>query len=160
MLKTASTNIKDMEASVNNSFPLCMQYVFTSLKKNSHLKHQGRLQLGLFLKGIGLNVDQSLEFWRKSFSKHTDSAKFDKEYAYNIRHNYGLEGNRKDYPPYSCDRIQKLPIPTPDENHGCPFKIFGDPKLKIMLQSLKLDDLAITNILEKKNKNEYSVLFY
>lgn len=35
-------------------------------------------------------------FWRKSFSKIQDD-KFNKEYRYNIRHSYGLEGKRANY---------------------------------------------------------------
>lgn len=51
--------------------------------------------------GIGLSVEEALAFWRKSFSTITDD-KFNKEYRYNIRHNYGLEGSRKNYTPKSC----------------------------------------------------------
>ena len=35
-------------------------------------------------------------FWRKSFDRITDD-KFNKEYKYNIRHSYGLEGKRANY---------------------------------------------------------------
>jgi DNA primase large subunit len=46
---------------------------------------------------LGLSVDEALAFWRKSFSGHTDD-QFNKHYKYNIRHSYGLEGRRANYP--------------------------------------------------------------
>jgi DNA primase large subunit len=49
------------------------------------------------LKVLGLSVEEAIIFWRKSFSGMTDD-KFNKEYKYNIRHSYGLEGRRANYP--------------------------------------------------------------
>lgn len=49
--------------------------------------------------GLGLQLEDALEFWRKSFKDMTDD-KFAKEHAYNIRHNYGKEGKRVNYTPY------------------------------------------------------------
>ena len=46
---------------------------------------------------LGLSIDEAIAFWRKSFSNITDD-KFNKEYKYNIRHSYGLEGKRANYP--------------------------------------------------------------
>jgi DNA primase large subunit len=48
--------------------------------------------------GIGMPVEEALIFWRKAFSSTTDD-KFNKEYKYNFRHGYGLEGKRMNYPP-------------------------------------------------------------
>jgi DNA primase large subunit len=36
------------------------------------LKHQSRLQYTLFLKGIGLNMQECIVFWRKAFKLVTD----------------------------------------------------------------------------------------
>lgn len=74
-----SSSIGDM-ASINagsidglsQHFPLCMQNLHRELRKNKHLKHFGRLQYTLFLKGIGLNLQECIAFWRKSFSMITD----------------------------------------------------------------------------------------
>jgi len=46
---------------------------------------------------LGLSVEEALTFWRRSFSGHTDD-QFNKRYKYNIRHSYGLEGRRANYP--------------------------------------------------------------
>ena len=39
-----------LPALARQSFPLCMQHMFQRAHTDSHLKHFGRLQLGLFLK--------------------------------------------------------------------------------------------------------------
>ncbi|XP_057759486.1 probable DNA primase large subunit [Arachis stenosperma] len=98
-------SLKDTDQVAKSSFPLCMRRLFEKLREDHHLKHAGRMQLGLFLKGVGLNVDDSLAFWREEFSKKVGLEKFEKDYAYNIRHNYGKEGKKTDYTPYSCQRI-------------------------------------------------------
>lgn len=51
------------------SFPLCMRQLHQSLRENHHLRHGGRMQYGLFLKGIGLSLEQALQFWRSEFTR-------------------------------------------------------------------------------------------
>lgn len=94
-------------------FPMCMRALHENLKRDNHLKYFGRLQYGLFLKVsltnmvticwrtsacqvLGLSIEEAVVFWRKSFNRITDD-KFNKEYKYNIRHSYGLEGRRHNY---------------------------------------------------------------
>jgi len=55
--------------------------------------------------GIGLPMEEALHFWRQEFAPRTTPEAFNKEYAYNVRHNYGKEGGRKDYTPYSCVKM-------------------------------------------------------
>lgn len=58
-----------------------------------------------YYQGIGLPLDEALKFWRTEFSHKIAPDAFDKQYAYNIRHNYGKEGKRVEYTPHSCVKI-------------------------------------------------------
>ena len=49
-----------------------MRQLHDQLRIDHHLRHGGRMQYGLFLKGIGLTLQQSLTFWRKEFTKRMD----------------------------------------------------------------------------------------
>ncbi|RDB19875.1 DNA primase large subunit [Hypsizygus marmoreus] len=109
-------------------FPLCMRTLHENLRRDHHLKHFGRLQYGLFLKVLGLSIDEAIAFWRKSFSRITDD-KFNKEYKYNIRHSYGLEGKRANYPAKSC---QQILTPGPSD-HGCPYRHYSPENLQTAL---------------------------
>jgi DNA primase large subunit len=79
------------------------------------------MQLGLFLKRAGLSLEESLAFWKQAFAPRTGGEKFEKEYAYNVRHSYGQEGRRKDYEAHSCLKVISA-TPGAGEVHGCPFK--------------------------------------
>ncbi|EHA8588229.1 putative DNA primase large subunit [Cocos nucifera] len=90
----AEISLKDIDQLASSSFPLCMRHLFEKLREDHHLRHGGRMQLGLFLKGVGLKLDDALAFWKMEFSQKVGTERFDKEYAYTIRHNYGKEGKR------------------------------------------------------------------
>ncbi|KAF8455045.1 eukaryotic and archaeal DNA primase, large subunit-domain-containing protein [Kalaharituber pfeilii] len=110
--------------SLVSHFPLCMSHLHTTLRRNKHLLHHSRYQYNLFLKGIGLSVDEALNFWRSAFSNITDD-EFNKKYRYNVRHAYGLEGNRRSYKPLSCQQILTEHSPSGNQTHGCPYRHFS-----------------------------------
>ncbi len=56
-------------------YPLCALQLHQSLRAHHHLRHHGRQQYGLFLKGIGLSLEEALKFWRAEFSKVMDGDK-------------------------------------------------------------------------------------
>ena len=105
--------LSDLDYYSRRHMPPCMKTLFTALKNKHHLKHYGRLQLGLFLKGVGLTLDESLRFWKTEFTRKNDidGDKFEKQYAYNIRHSYGQEGKRNDYKPWNCSKTINLTAP-------------------------------------------------
>ncbi|VDL80126.1 unnamed protein product [Nippostrongylus brasiliensis] len=71
---------------------------------------------------LGLSLDEALAFMREEFTKKIDSDKFEKQYAYNIRHMYGKEGRRVNYPAFPCSTIILGNPPASGDCHGCPFK--------------------------------------
>lgn len=98
-----------------------MRVLHKALRKNHHLTHNGRIQYGLFLKGIGLSLSDSITFWKDEFTKVMSDTAFNKEHGYNIRFIFGQEGSRRDYQPYKCIKIMES-IVGPRDYHGCPFK--------------------------------------
>jgi len=87
-------NLADLDFYSRKSFPPCMKSLMTALRNKHHLKHYGRLQLGLFIKGLGLTMDEAYTFWKQEFTKKMDLDKFEKGYGYNIRHMFGKEGKK------------------------------------------------------------------
>lgn len=133
--------------SLSQHYPACMANLHRALRRDAHLKHFGRLQYTLFLKGIGLNLEECLVFWRTAFSKITDDT-FNKEYRYNVRHSYGDVGgdaNRRGggYSPYSCQKILTEHPPGPGEAHGCPYRHFDMDNLTGLLQGMGVTDRGV-----------------
>ncbi|WOL14447.1 putative DNA primase large subunit [Canna indica] len=149
-------SLKDIDRLANSSFPLCMRHLFDKLRENHHLKHGGRMQLGLFLKGVGLRLEDALLFWKSEFSQKVGPEKFDKEYAYSIRHNYGKEGKRTDYTPYSCQKIISS-TPSVGDHHGCPYRHFSEENLRAALGKMGVGGRSVDDILDKVRNRHYQI---
>ncbi|KAI9483560.1 MAG: eukaryotic and archaeal DNA primase, large subunit-domain-containing protein [Benjaminiella poitrasii] len=156
VVTNGNISAKDVEPLVQRHAPLCMRNLQDALKANKHLKHEGRLQYGLFLKGIGLSVGEALNFWRSAFSNITDD-KFRKDYSYNIRYNYGLEGKRVNYKPYSCMKIITSNPPSVGEHHGCPFRHFSSGNLEARLRKDGINGNHVQEILELVREKHYQL---
>lgn len=139
-----------------------MRNLHTTLRKNSHLKYFGRLQYTLFLKGIGLSMEECLIFWRQSFKLITDET-FNKEYRYNVRHAYGDVGGDatrrgRGYAPFSCQRILTEHPPGSGESHGCPYRHFSIENLITLLQGTGVTDREVLRgVKEDVDKKRYHI---
>lgn len=102
-----------IDEAADNNMPLCMKNLHQNLKKEHKLKHWGRLQYGLFLKGAGMELEDAMVFWESHFTRLLSHDNFQKQYAYSFRHMYGKEGARKNYTPYSCMKIIMGAAPEP-----------------------------------------------
>lgn len=154
-------NLADLPSLSRRSMPLCMSNMYTKLVETHHLKHKARNQLGLFLKGIGLTLEESYQVWRANFIKDPamTAEKWQKEYAYGIRYNYGVEGKRVNWSPHSCMKIisETGTNAAVGEHHGCPFKTFDEPQLRAQLQQMGVGGSDVAFILERVRGQHFQV---
>ena len=124
-----------IEASTH--MPLCMRRIDAHLRAEGHLKHHGRFMYGLFLKQIGLSLEDALVLFSSLMTvKGGGSVEvFEKSsYGYNIRHKYGKEGKKTSYTSMGCASVIKMP-PMVDRHdcHGCPFRFRDESNLRRLL---------------------------
>lgn len=141
--KEGSIRAGDVSTLSRMHFPLCMRQIDSHLRREGHLKHHGRFSYGLFLKAIGLSLEDSLQLFSSLMSVKGGGSveSFSKtSYGYNVRHNYGLEGKKTSYTSASCATLLSLPPPV-DRNdcHGCPFRFRDETRFRNMLKQSQLD---------------------
>jgi len=141
------------------SFPACMRALLQGLRQQHKLKHMGRMQLGLFLKGAGVTLEESLAFWREEFTKVMPEKTFEQQYAYNIRHNYGKEGRRADYTPYACVKIIASGSSSQgaDLHHGCPFKNWEAERVQALLARSGAPPAAVAEVVQSVRDHHYQI---
>lgn len=148
--------IENLDQLSKKSYPLCMRMTHDFLRDTHKLKHNGRLQYGLFLKGIGVTLEDSLRFWRAEFCKVMDPDKFEKEHRYNIRYNYGKEGSRTNWSPWSCLKVINN-NPAQGDCCGCPFKLYSPSDLKPKLMSYGISNFHSQEVIEYAQKGHYQI---
>lgn len=143
-------------------FPPCMLNLHQSLRKRHRLSHHQRFFYSLFLKDIGMPVEEAIDFWEAEYRQNPSGShncchhwdKDEKKYLYGIRHMYGLEGRRKSYTSVSCQRIQSSD--TSCNEGGCPFKSFDNLEMLLLQNNPSCTDTLLSKINELKGKHQYS----
>lgn len=101
--------------------PPCMLLSLNSLFKNHRLAHDPRYRLTLFLKDIGVPLDQTLMLFKKEYSKCGNLGSMCmhswedhcRQIEYNVRHTYGTLGSKKNYKMTSCILMQVCSVNCP-----------------------------------------------
>lgn len=85
-----------------------------------------------------------------------DLEKFEKSYAYNIRYNYGKEGQAKNWAPHSCLKIISKHVGAQDA-HGCPFKTLDPNSLRAKLTTYGFNSLHTQEVVAFASKGHYQL---
>lgn len=129
--------------------PPCIKGIVNKLSQKRHLKNSDRQTFSLYLKACGVSVEENISFMRNNYNVSRDV--FDKEYLYSIRHNYGLEGKRANYPCHGCRKI--IGNTGDSSTYGCPFV----NNLKDVNSFLKENEINVPEIEDILVKKEYNI---
>lgn len=130
-------------------FPLCMLLLYRRITEEGYLSHEGRLQLGFFLKGLGMDVDKQLRFW---YDYSVDDAgmswkEFQNGPGYQIRHIYGMEGGGIDYNVPKCETIIN--------RYFCPYANLEQVELKKELGKRLSDESQVNKINKASREGDF-----
>jgi DNA primase large subunit len=154
---TADLPLAELPAAMEASAPPCMRRSFAVLRAEHHMKHAGRLQLGLFFKGIGVSMEDALVFWRAEFMQGGKTAEqFEKQYTYNFKHQYGQTGSRINYSPYACGAVINASPDTSGQT-GCPFRNCKVEALTGMLRQMKVGGDVVAKAVKMKQEQHYQL---
>ena len=157
--KAGEVKLEDLPALAKRSFPLCGRHLEISLTREHHLKYDARLQYVLFLKGIGLSLEDCVSYFQREFGKKgTTSDEFRKKgYLYQIRHSYGQEGKRANYTPWSCSKALHNRPTAKDQRHGCPFQEFTPDRLTQCVKDTGVPEIQVKRIVELVKTHDYQI---
>jgi DNA primase large subunit len=82
--------------------------------------------------------------------------KFEREYAYNFKHQYGEAGSRIKYKPFCC---QQLIHSSPDTSGtaGCAYKHYRPADLQTALNGMRLKTEVVTAVMNKAKEGQYQL---
>ncbi|XP_028128638.2 DNA primase large subunit-like [Diabrotica virgifera virgifera] len=144
-------NLENIDQISQEHFPLCMQHLHRSLRKNHHLKYDAKMQYGVFLYWLGLSYTDAMKFWKDEFTQGMSEDVFNRKYSYLFKHQYGMIGRRQPYQPFNCSKILAY-SPLPLQHHGCPFKHWSKAVLR---ETLATEVSSITDIEDLLDEKDY-----
>jgi len=116
----------------SDHFPPCFTRTHRTLRTHNRLGHHARIAYTLFLKEIGLPLEEALKFWSLHYSKVPETSHHNgqkcahswqensKKFEYSINHMYGNAGGRKNYSAHTCASIAQRSSSI-NEELTCPF---------------------------------------
>lgn len=145
------------------SFPPCMINLHRSLRNKHRLSHNQRFSYSLFLKDIGMPVEEAITFWKTEYQQAPSGnhncchnwQNDEKKFVYGIRHLYGLEGGKKNYSSRSCSHFQSF------TEGSCPFKSFDNESMMHILNIKNIDPMLsqIKNFQEQKQYTSACMMY-
>eukprot|EP00095_Tigriopus_kingsejongensis_P008314 snap_masked-scaffold871_size86487-processed-gene-0.13 protein:Tk08314 transcript:snap_masked-scaffold871_size86487-processed-gene-0.13-mRNA-1 annotation:"hypothetical protein DAPPUDRAFT_304374" len=125
---TSNVTFRSVLQSARVNFPPCFSELFLRLVRGRRLPHDARIGFTLFLKDIGLPLEDSMRFWRHFYSQPPKGVvtcshswqKDQRKLSYSIKHLYGLVGSRRNYSGHSCSSICQKSVSSPTEVLLCP----------------------------------------
>ncbi|MEM1596785.1 MAG: DNA primase, partial [Desulfurococcaceae archaeon] len=85
---------------MDDLFPPCIKKIIDSINSGGNPSHVERFNLAAFMGHIGLDVDEILEYFKKTPDYNERIAR------YQIEHILGIRGSRKKYKPYNCENLK------------------------------------------------------
>lgn len=144
LLKSGAVTLEHLPALAKRSFPACARELERALTTPStqRFMNDSRQQYILFLKGIGLSMDDCLAYFQREFlRKNLSMEDFKKKgYGYTVQHNYGQLGKRANYAPWSCVKAISQHRTASEHVHGCSFKELSPESLAVMLRDSGVSD--------------------
>ncbi|KRY22744.1 DNA primase large subunit, partial [Trichinella patagoniensis] len=143
------------------SFPPCMRRMYECLVHKRHLSNDGRTQIMLFLKHIGMSVENAFKFWLQFTS--SKNKMYREEINYTLLRLYGKAGSNTNYCAYYCKTLIDKQYRHSVLDCGCPFSACNFSSLQTMLNQWNVSASSQEKILKcfsEKKPNEACRLFF
>jgi DNA primase large subunit len=162
LVQAGAVTLDALPSLAKRSFPLCARELELALTTPTirRFMNDSRQQYMLFLKGIGLSMEDSIAYFQQEFQRKgmTPDEYKKKGHTYQVMHNYGKAGKQANYPPWSCVKTIATSRTTGEHTHGCTFKELPQDKLgQMVVNSGVTDPGAVKKIQELAKQGSFQL---